>query len=1100
MDIQKNIKLKKEVTPQVYAYTVPHYGPREGWVKIGYTTRDVDKRIKEQSHTVGVETKKLWDYVARYNNEEYFKDHDFHNYLQKHGVKRDNNLEWFYFGEGNEMKSDQLFRDFTFRRFDGVQSGEEHSYVLREEQEEAVSKAYEYATNNPESEFLWNAKPRFGKTLSAYDLARKLDAKNVLIVTNRPAIANSWLEDFNKFIGWQTDYKFVSESNSLKGKEVLTRDEFIEYAMQHEEAKQINFLSLQDLKGSMYHGGAHDKLEWVSGVNWDMLIIDEAHEGIDTFKTDYAFDNIKRQFTLHLSGTPFKAISSGKFSSDQIFNWTYEDEQEVKNNWDEGKDGNNPYEELPKMNMFTYRMSNMITDEIKEGAVIDGESMDYAFDLNEFFATNKSGQFIHKEDVLKWLDTLTTNEKYPFSTPELRDELKHTFWMLDRVDSAKALARELKKHPVFEHYEIIVAAGDGRLEEDMEAQENSLHRVQEAIKKHDRTITLSVGQLTTGVTVPEWSAVLMLSNIKSAALYMQAAFRSQNPRQWNETINGKSVRLQKINSYVFDFAPERTLMIFDEFANNLSTDTATGGGTSDDREENIKRLLNFFPVIGEDEEGEMKELDFKDVITIPRQIKATEVVRRGFMSNLLFANISGIFSAPQAVLDVLDNLKKEEQGRLRQPKENVDTKDVKVDDEGQVEINQHKVNEQKEKLLGDKVFEYGVEVPNDAEEQSRDDLVTQLTNISTRSAKLTDDLDEIRQKSEDMTVKEMNDVRKNINEKIEVAVWERVSRAKEKEARAKNEFNEKIKNVKSDEEKEKVTEKFKDKYLDIYTELEEEINTDVSQTIEEATEEYVEAKEVEKVTEMKDSVEEDVRSRLRGFARTIPSFIMAYGEDDLTLSNFDTYIPEDVFKEVTGITIGQFKFLRDGGEYEEDGEIKHFRGNLFDEVVFNESVQEFLRKKEELANYFENQEEDIFDYIPPQETNQIYTPKRVVQMMVDSLEEENPGIYDDSSKTFIDLYMKSGLYITEIVKKLYNSEQIKKEFPNDEDRIKHILENQVYGFAPSEIIYNIATRFIFGEFDDEISQKNFLQVDTTPYAQEGTMQELIDEKFGSQDE
>ncbi|WP_317315784.1 hypothetical protein [Peptostreptococcus russellii] len=213
-------------------------------------------------------------------------------------------------------------------------------------------------------------------------------------------------------------------------------------------------------------------------------------------------------------------------------------------------------------------------------------------------------------------------------------------------------------------------------------------------------------------------------------------------------------------------------------------------------------------------------------------------------------------------------------------------------------------------------------------------------------------------------------------------------------------------------------------------------------------------------------------------------------------ANFDSYIPSHVFKEVTGITIGQFKFLRDGGEYEEDAEKKVFAGGLFYEIVFDEAIQEFLNKKEDLANYFEDHEEDIFDYIPPQETNQIYIPKNVVKMMVDELEKENPSIYNDSSKTFIDIYMKSGLYITEIVKKLYNSPIIIEEFPNDKDRIKHILENQVYGFAPSEIIYNIATRFIFGSFDDEISRENFQHVDTTPYAKEGTLQKLIDERFG----
>ena len=207
--------------------------------------------------------------------------------------------------------------------------------------------------------------------------------------------------------------------------------------------------------------------------------------------------------------------------------------------------------------------------------------------------------------------------------------------------------------------------------------------------------------------------------------------------------------------------------------------------------------------------------------------------------------------------------------------------------------------------------------------------------------------------------------------------------------------------------------------------------------------------------------------------------------------------PMMFFEEVTGITIDQFIFLRDGGDYEENGEIHHFTGNLFDETVFNQSILEFLKKKNELANYFNDLEEEIFifNYIPPQKTNQIFTPKNVVEKMVQTLEDENPNIFDDSSKTFIDLYMKSGLYITEIVKRLYNSEVLKKEFPNDDSRIKHILENQVYGFAPSEIIYRIAINFIFGNLDESISRKNFVQADTIPYAKEGTIDELITKTF-----
>ena len=258
--------------------------------------------------------------------------------------------------------------------------------------------------------------------------------------------------------------------------------------------------------------------------------------------------------------------------------------------------------------------------------------------------------------------------------------------------------------------------------------------------------------------------------------------------------------------------------------------------------------------------------------------------------------------------------------------------------------------------------------------------------------------------------------------------------------------------------------------------------------------------ETSKQEEKKRTIEDEVRGRLRGFTRTIPSFLMAYGDDTVVLETFDTVIPDNVFKDVTGITLDQFRFLRDGGDYsdEETGEIKHFDGNVFDRMVFNDSITEFLITKDRLANYFdESQKEDIFDYIPPQKTNQIFTPKWVVKKMVNMLEEENPGCFSDPNKTFADLYMKSGLYITEIVKKLFNDEKMKQLFPDDTERLQHIFEKQVYGLAPTEIIYKIATSFILGfDKDLNISQNNFRQVDALEYAKKGTLQQKIDELFG----
>ena len=227
---------------------------------------------------------------------------------------------------------------------------------------------------------------------------------------------------------------------------------------------------------------------------------------------------------------------------------------------------------------------------------------------------------------------------------------------------------------------------------------------------------------------------------------------------------------------------------------------------------------------------------------------------------------------------------------------------------------------------------------------------------------------------------------------------------------------------------------------------------------------------------------------------------MAYGDENLTLRNFDDYTEDDVFEEVTGITEADFRFLRDGGEYQdpETGKTAFFAGHLFDETVFNDSIAEFWKKKQELADYFdETHTEDIFDYIPPQKTNQIFTPRWVVKKMVDALEENNPGCFDDPAKTFADLYMKSGLYITEIVKRLFRSEKMKTLFPDDGTRIRHILRRQVYGMAPTRIIYLIATNYILG-FDPHLKDEttHFVQADAAKAAKDGTLDKLVEKHFG----
>lgn len=1062
-----NIQTTKAIFPQIYAYTLPTVSDKNGWVKIGYTERqDVRTRIKEQVGTVDLAYDLLWREIAKFCNNQYFTDHLLHSYLKRHkNVKNKPNTEWFFYN-GTPLKSLDDFNDFVAQHYN--QQKEQSDYQLRQEQQDAVNQTLAYFQENKNGKFLWNAKPRFGKTLTTYDLARQLNAKKVLILTNRPAIGNSWFDDFEQFIAWQTNYVFVSTSESLKGRAVLNREQYTNQLNQPNGKKDIiAFISLQDLKGSIHFSADSkiDKLQWVKELQWDLLVIDEAHEGVDTLKADVALENITCNYVLHLSGTPFKALSDGKFAQDEIYNWSYVDEQSAKLNW--SNEDSNPYKTLPTLNLFSYQMSAMISDEVNKGADIEGQNLDFAFDLNEFFATNDKGKFEHEKEVKKWLDTLSKNEKYPFSTKELRDELKHTFWLLEYVDSAKALAKLLNNHPVFENYHIILAVGDGRFDNET-VNQNALQRVKEAIKNknHDKTITLSVGQLTTGVTIPEWTAVLMLSNVKSPAQYWQTAFRAQNPWVYEQ---GGQV-LQKKNAYVFDFAPERTLIIYDEFANNLLSSTSNGGGTENQRKDNIKQLLNFFPVIAEDSEGKMVELDANQVLTIPKLFKAKQVVRQGFMSNLLFQNISGIFGANSEVLEILEQIEPYDNGKINKEKANkpIDTQGVQVDDDGNAVVDNKTVINTNNARFGEKVYGYiqtATKTIIQNENLHNDDLAKKVTDIFTQTTQTA--FVELA-KDNGLTEKFAEKVVKEQSQAIIGEIQKIQSHSQIAQNQIKAEYENDLKNAQSDDEKQQIHKDYEIKTQIITQDLQNQISQKVGEKVAEFTQNSTETILQKAEQNKQNTVEDDVRGRLRGFSRTIPSFLMAYGNQNTTLANFDTHISDAVFKEVTGITLDQFRLLRD----------KH---QFFDEQVFDTSVQEFLNKRFDLANYFEHQKEDIFDYIPPQKTNQIFTPKWVVKMMMDKFEEQNPDIFNDPNLKFADLYMKSGLYMTEIVKRLYIG--LEKQFPNPTERLKHIFANQIYGFAPSEIIYQIAKNFILGFADNQHIKHNIVMLDTTPYAE-----------------
>ena len=579
---------------------------------------------------------------------------------------------------------------------------------------------------------------------------------------------------------------------------------------------------------------------------------------------------------------------------------------------------------------------------------------------------------------------MSRQPRYPFSTPELRHELRHTFWLLNRVDAAKKLAeklRDMQRHPEFADFEIVVAVGDGKTDNDEVIEdEGVLRRVRKAIADHPQgTITLSVGQLTTGVSVREWTGVLILSNMKSPAQYMQAAFRAQTPYLYKGS-DGQFHR--KENAYIFDFDPARTLTNYEEMANGLSADTASGGGDADLIAHSIEKYSGK-----KEKQGKSAEEQLIDHVS----------------SQLTSSLLSYANEHSETTADLLT-------------KRNQNAASVRIKKE---------VNEQ-----------FGAHCYQASIEKKQIDLQCQHDC----QGKTTQQQRELHQKAEEK--------KRVIDEKLSETL------------------SEKAKNL-----------------LGKGTKI-------LADTIEQ-----------QRIDKKKGETNEQVRDHLRGFSRTIPSFLMGYGDDDTTLQNFDNRVPDEVFLEVTSVTKEQFHLLRDGGDFvnEETGELEHSAGHFFDEVVFNDSVKEFMKLRRRLANYFEaTSDEDIFNYIPPQKTNQIFTPKKVVRKMVDLLEEENPGCFDDPDKTFADLYMKSGQYITEIVKRLYNSEGMRRAFPDDEERLRHIFKHQVYGLAPTECIYRIALRYILG-FDDTIhiaeNEHHLRFADSLPAAKAAEMETFLDSVF-----
>jgi len=609
---------------------------------------------------------------------------------------------------------------------------------------------------------------------------------------------------------------------------------------------------------------------------------------------------------------------------------------------------------------------------------------------------------------------------------------------------------------------------------------------------------------------------------------MQAAFRAQNPCLFHDAQGF----YRKKNAYVFDFDPARTLTIFEQFANDLIPETSGDKGDFDQRKQHVRELLNFFPVYGEDDQGSMIELDAESVLTIPRHIHAKEVVERGFMSNFLFANISGIFGAPKEIIDLINGMQAIEEPKTLVPigVDEGTADELNLNENSEVEIPKEQVIGTASELFGDKVY-------GDIDKKLADAVEDITKCFERKKDPKKDELKELREKfsrpiantlvdsaraqyGHDLKKSTQNQLERKIQETTDTVVNREHGDYTIRDHQLVKERDDKIseaqKSGTSMSEISKLDDEYTQKRLQGYRDMVQNIQKKLhdDETVKKAAETIVETVETEKLNNQKDSIEGSVRDHLRGFSRTIPAFLMAYGDEKTTLANFDSLVPEDVFWEVTvnpqngeGVTLDQFRLLRDGGDYyqkDEDGnEIRdkehkrHFDGHLFDEVVFNDAVLEFMKKRAELADYFdETSKGDIFDYIPPQKTNQIFTPKRVVKDMVDRLEQENPGCFDDPNNTFADLYMKSGMYITEIVTRLYQSKRMKALYHDNAKRLNHIFAKQVYGCAPTEIIYRICLRYILG-FSDEIhiDKYNIKLCDTLEYAKSGTLEEEVEKLF-----
>jgi len=611
----------------------------KGCLKIGETTSENEnifglepnskplneaakKRINQYTQTAGIRYDLLYTEVTLFNKKGNicsFSDSEVHKVLTRSGIERiifneeKKANEWFKTDLETVKNAIRAVKEGRDSLGSSEKSEDRNPVVFRPEQQEAIIKTQKQFKKG--KKMLWFAKMRFGKTLSALQVVKEMDFSKTLILTHRPVVDASWFEDFGKIFYDRKDYSYGSKN---KGSSFLS----LEKQYKKSGAKYIYFASMQDLRGSELVGGNFDKNNEIFNTDWSLIIVDEAHEGTKTELGTNVIEELMKKETklLQLSGTPFNLFDD--YEEKEIYTWDYVMEQKAKYEWDQIHFGDpNPYASLPKLNIYTYDLGKLIKNFIDE---------DVAFNFREFFRVREDGTFLHEKDVDSFLNLICkedTENNYPYSTKEYRDNFRHSLWVVPGVKAAKALSKKLSSHTVFGQFSIVNVAGDGDEEEE---KDEALKKVQKAIsdKPHETyTITLSCGRLTTGVSVPAWTAVFMLSGSHntSASSYMQTIFRVQTPA----TINGRI----KEECFVFDFAPDRTLKVVAETAKI----SAKAGKTSTDDRKTMGEFLNFCPIIAVDG-SEMRNYDVEGMLEQLKKVYVERVVRNGFEDGYLYNN------------------------------------------------------------------------------------------------------------------------------------------------------------------------------------------------------------------------------------------------------------------------------------------------------------------------------------------------------------------------------------------------------------------------------------------------------------------------------